>query len=71
MRAAVAAVAGQGPRRVTAAVPVAPRETKAAFARDGIDLVCVVAPHPFLAVGSWYDDFAPVSDEEVVRLLRR
>jgi predicted phosphoribosyltransferase len=71
MRAAIAAVAGQWPRRVIAAVPVAPRETKAAFSRDGIDLVCVVAPHPFLAVGSWYDDFAAVSDEEVVRLLRR
>jgi putative phosphoribosyl transferase len=69
MRAAAAAVAGRQPARVVAAAPVVPPETRAAFARDGIELVAVVSPQPFVAVGTWYRDFSPVSDGEVVRLL--
>jgi putative phosphoribosyl transferase len=70
MRAAVAAVRAHVPGRVLAAVPVAPMDTVAAFARDGIELVCVLAPRSFVSVGSWYRDFGQTSDEEVMRLLR-
>jgi putative phosphoribosyl transferase len=31
----------------------------------------LVAPEPFFAVGEWYRDFSPTSDEEVIDLLRR
>jgi putative phosphoribosyl transferase len=34
---------------------------------DGI--VCAHTPDPFHAVGLWYDDFAPTSDDEVRQLL--
>jgi len=71
MRAAVSAAWLQEPERVVVAVPVAPPETVRAFRRDGIELVCVLTPDPFVAVGAWYADFAPTSDEDVVRLLRR
>lgn len=70
MRAAVAAARAQGASSVVAAAPVAPRETVAAFARDGIELVCVEAPRQFVAVGAWYADFRPVTDEEVHATLR-
>jgi putative phosphoribosyl transferase len=69
MRAAVAAVRAQGPSRVVAAVPVAPAETVAELERDGVELVCLLVPHPFVSVGSWYRDFGQVPDEEVMRLL--
>jgi putative phosphoribosyl transferase len=69
MRAAVAAAAQQEPSRVVVAVPVAPRETLDAFRREGIEIVCVLAPEPFVAVGVWYGDFAPTTDEEVVDIL--
>jgi len=69
MRAAVAAIRAQEPTRVAAAVPVAPAETVAAFEREGVELVCVLAPREFLSVGSWYGDFGQVSDEEVIRLI--
>ena len=69
MRAAVAAVQGHDPSRVLVAVPVAPLETVAAFAHEGVEIVCVHVPEVFVAVGSWYRDFEQVSDEEVVRLL--
>lgn len=69
MRAAVAAVLAHAPNRVVAAVPVAPADTVAAFARDGVELVCVVVSRSFVSVGSWYRDFGQVSDEEVMRLI--
>ena len=65
MRAAVVAVRSGLPARVTVAVPVgAPR------ARDGLaalvdDVVCLVAPTSFRAVGQAYGDFAQTSDDEV------
>jgi predicted phosphoribosyltransferase len=71
MRAAVSAARLQEPERVVVAIPVAPRETVRSFRRDGIDIVCALAPAPFVAVGAWYADFTPTSDAEVVRLLRR
>jgi putative phosphoribosyl transferase len=70
MRAAVAAVRAHDPSRVLAAVPVAPAETVAVFERDGVEVVCLITPRVFASVGSWYRDFAQVSDEEVIRLLR-
>jgi predicted phosphoribosyltransferase len=33
------------------------------------EVICVLTPEPFYAVGAWYEDFAPTSDEEVRRLL--
>jgi putative phosphoribosyl transferase len=33
------------------------------------DVVCVSTPESFYAVGSWYEDFSPTTDEEVRRLL--
>ena len=69
MRAAVAAVRALGPRRVVVAVPVAPLETVAEFARDGLEIACVYVVRDFVSVGSWYGDFGQVTDEEVIRLI--
>src|SRR6266545_3498081 len=35
------------------------------------EIECAVTPHPFHAVGLWYQDFAPTTDEEVRELLAR
>jgi predicted phosphoribosyltransferase len=69
MLAAIAAVRDQGASVVTAAVPVAPVEACRAISRAADELVCVLAPHPFGAVGRWYVDFSEVSDDEVCGLL--
>jgi len=71
MRAALHAVEELKPRRVLAAVPVVPRATLEAFARDGLELVAVLVPDAFVAVGAWYRDFRPTTDDEVRSLLRR
>jgi putative phosphoribosyl transferase len=68
-RAAVHVARARGADRVILAVPVAPPETVAALRRDADDVVAVEIPEPFFAIGGWYADFSPTSDEEVVELL--
>ena len=35
------------------------------------EVVCVLMPEPFIAVGLWYSDFSQTSDEEVRALLEQ
>ena len=53
------------------AVPVAPAATVYELARVADDVVCVATPDPFRAIGQWYRDFRPTTDDEVVELLNR
>lgn len=71
MRAAVAALKRQRPAKIVVAVPVAAAETVAEFRRemDMDEVVCVVTPEPFRAVGLWYEDFSQTVDEEVREIL--
>jgi putative phosphoribosyl transferase len=70
-RAAVASVRLEEPRAVVLAVPVAAHESARAFGALVDDLVAVIMPHDFRAVGLWYEDFEQTSDEEVLDLLDR
>ena len=69
MRAAVKALRERGAEKIVVAVPTAPIETCQALRREVDDLVCTTTPDPFMAVGVWYRDFHPVSDDEVRKLL--
>jgi putative phosphoribosyl transferase len=69
MRAAVEAVKRHNPRELVVAVPVAPRETCEALAREVDRVFCTVTPEPFYAVGLWYQDFSQTSDDEVNAIL--
>jgi putative phosphoribosyl transferase len=69
MRAAIEAVRQQQPAVVVVAVPVAPAAAIRELAALVDELVCVSTPESFYAVGSWYGDFSPTTDEEVRRLL--
>jgi predicted phosphoribosyltransferase len=69
MRAAVEALRRQGPREIIVAVPIAAPESCEALAREVDRVVCAATPEPFHAVGLWYDDFSPTSDEEVQQIL--
>jgi len=70
MRAAVAAVRRLRAGRVIVAAPVGARDTCDAMRRVADDVVCVVSPEHFVAVGAWYLDFSETSDDEVRRLLQ-
>jgi predicted phosphoribosyltransferase len=69
MRAAVAALRRRDPARIVVAVPVAPRETCRALAREVDEVVCARMPVPFRAVGVWYDTFDQLGDDDVTALL--
>jgi predicted phosphoribosyltransferase len=71
MRAAAAALRRMHPSRILAAVPVGAPETCDEMRAVADEVVCLVTPQSFMAVGSWYDDFSQTSDEEVSELLRR
>jgi predicted phosphoribosyltransferase len=71
MMAAVRAVRQLHPSRVVVAVPVGSDAACRAFEDEADQVVCASVPHPFYAVGEWYEDFTQTSDEEVIALLDR
>jgi putative phosphoribosyl transferase len=58
------------PARLVLAVPVAAESTCNALAPLVDDLICPMRPIQLHAVGFWYDNFQPTSDEEVVEMLK-
>jgi putative phosphoribosyl transferase len=71
MHAAVMALKLQKPQSIVVAVPVGAIETCAVFQSEVDELVCVMTPDPFYAVGLWYEHFPQITDEEVCALLER
>jgi putative phosphoribosyl transferase len=69
MRAAITALRQMGPASIVVAVPVGTAEACQAVRAEADDVVCALTPEPFIAVGAWYDDFAPTTDAAVRRLL--
>ena len=69
MVAAIQALRNLAPKRIVAAVPVAARDTCEQLGSVADEVVCAVTPEPFHAVGLWYEDFTPTSDDEVRELL--
>jgi putative phosphoribosyl transferase len=68
--AAVRALRAQGAGRIVVAVPVGARQAVVLVGREADEIVCHTTPAELLGVGRWYRDFSPVSDEEVLALLR-
>jgi predicted phosphoribosyltransferase len=69
MRVAIVVARRLGAARVVVAVPVAPAETCERFRREADEVVCLMTPQPFWAIGQWYVDFSQVGDQEVRDLL--
>jgi putative phosphoribosyl transferase len=68
MMAAVRAVRTQA-REVIVAVPVAARATCDEISREVDLVICAETPRSFMAVGMFYRNFLPTTDEEVRSLL--
>ena len=71
MIAALKVVRAQNPRELIVAVPVASPDRLGEICRLCDDVVCLLAPRSFWAIGQFYEDFTQVADEEVIELLRR
>jgi len=65
MYAAVMAIRQHEPRRIVVAVPVGAPDALALLQQVADEVICPLAADPFDAVGSWYEEFPQVSDDEV------
>jgi predicted phosphoribosyltransferase len=70
MMAALDAVRRADPARLIVAVGVAPQSTVTRLRDVADEVVCLEVPEPFVAVGQAFREFGPVTDEDVVRILR-
>jgi putative phosphoribosyl transferase len=69
MLAALKAIRGRSPRRVVLALGVAPPDTVDLLRSEVDELVVLLVPPIFFAVGEWYHQFSQVTDDEVRALL--
>jgi putative phosphoribosyl transferase len=68
--AAIQALRSSLVRKVVVALGVCPQSSMWTISQHADDVVALLVPEPFIAVGQWYDDFSQLSDEEVIRMLR-
>jgi putative phosphoribosyl transferase len=59
------------PARIIIAVPVAPSSAVSKLRKEVEEVVVVMVPENFYGVGSFYEDFEQVSDEEVIFYLNK
>lgn len=71
MKAAIAAVKEKSPSKIIVGVPVAPPSTCDELEDSVDDMICLLKPEYFRAVGLWYDVFDQTSDQEVKDLLQK
>ncbi|WEX74105.1 phosphoribosyltransferase [Sinorhizobium numidicum] len=71
VKAALKALRRAETERIILAVPVAPGDALEDLKADTDEIVCLVTPESFRAVGLHYEDFDQTSDDEVVRLLEK
>ncbi|RPJ35021.1 MAG: phosphoribosyltransferase [Verrucomicrobiaceae bacterium] len=69
MSAAIELLRHQKAARIIVAVPVAPPDTARRLRGEADEVVTLLEPADFMAVGRWYEDFSQTSDEDVRRLL--
>ena len=67
--AATRALRKRGAHEIVIAVPVGSHESVAMLGEEADRVVCLMIPERLYGVGLWYEDFAPVSDEQVLALL--
>jgi putative phosphoribosyl transferase len=70
-RAALRATRSRKPKKLILAVPVAPADSLAVMQQEADEVVCLETHTDFGAIGFYYSNFRPVSDDEVIELLAR
>ena len=70
IRAALRGLRRMNPRRLVLAVPVAPPDTIESLRNECDEIVCLLLPPGFRAVGEFYEDFEQTNDDEVIALLQ-
>lgn len=69
---AISELKHQNPKKLIVAVPVSPLDTAERIRQLVDELVCLEIPTDFLgAVGSYYQNFDQVTDEEVIKIIKK
>lgn len=71
MIAALRSIRAKRPKKLIAAVGVAPYESLQEIRALADEVVCLDVPPDFYAVGQFFEEFTQVSDEEVIALLQQ
>jgi putative phosphoribosyl transferase len=61
----------QGAARIIMAAPIGTADAIARVEQAANTVICPHIPAWFTGLGSYYEDFRPVTDDEIIRLLRR
>lgn len=69
VRAALHGLRQKNPSKLILAVPVGARDSVLSMQGECDEVICLVTPEPFYAVGAHYVDFGQTTDEEVRQLL--
>lgn len=69
--AAINFLKGLNPKKIVLAVPVIAPDTLLQLKKLADEVVCIISEEPFYAVGQFYENFAQVSDEEVMEILSK
>lgn len=69
MQAAILAIKKMQPKQLIVAVPVASMEAIRNLKPLVDELICLIIPEHFYAVGNWYQNFNQISDQEVIDIL--
>jgi putative phosphoribosyl transferase len=69
--AALLALRRRQPGRLVLAAPTCARDAAHRLKQVADEVVCVMSPADFVAVGQWYDEFDQTTDGEVLDLLER
>jgi len=70
MIAALHSLRQQGPREVIVAVPIVARDQLSSLAKLCDEVVYLLAPRSFLAIGQFFHDFHQIEDDDVCEILR-
>jgi putative phosphoribosyl transferase len=69
MRVAVKTLKQHKPAQIIVAAPTSALDTYKQLRLEADEVICLSTPEPYLAVGTWYEDFSQTTDEQVRTLL--
>lgn len=69
MRASIALLKKMKAGKIIAAVPVGPPDTIETLKNEANEVICLLTPSSFMAVGQFYEHFPQTEDAEVMELL--
>jgi predicted phosphoribosyltransferase len=69
VQAALRSLRRQKPARLVLAVPVASPDSLSRLGPDADEVICLLTPEDFYAVGQFYRDFRQTTDQEVIAAL--